>query len=109
MIYCFWNTIYPFYSIETYFHNLYILSIVIYTTKSYLIKQTPKHKLSLSRVSNLSNDSNDENHEGFFNMIKSKIANKSKFYKILYKTMGCIFFLLFTLIFITSLVGDIQS
>jgi hypothetical protein len=30
-----------------------------------------------------------------------------KFYKFLYKTMALVFLLLFTMIFITSLIGDI--
>lgn len=109
MIYCFWNNLYPFYSIETYCHNLYFLSIVVYTTKSYLLKQGPKQKVALSRVSDMSNDSSEEQSEGVLSLIRTKILTNIKFYKFLYKTMTIVFLLLFTLIFITSLIGDIKS
>jgi hypothetical protein len=38
-----------------------------------------------------------------------KKINKTLMYKIIYKSMAIIFFILFTMIFVTSLVGDIKS
>lgn len=106
-MFSFWNNLYPLYSIETYCHNLYFLAIVVYTTKSYLLKPGPRPKLNDSRLSTLSNDSNDEPRPSVLAIIRSRIMTDVKFYKLLYKTMTLVFLLLFTMIFITSLIGDI--
>ena len=82
---------------------------MVYTTKSYLLKQPPKQKLNGSRVSTLSNDSNEEQNTTLMTFIRSRILTNLKFYKFLYKTMTLIFLLLFTLIFITAIIGDIKS
>ena len=99
MVFRFWNNLYPLYSIETYCHNLYFMLIVVYTTKSYLLKQGPKQKLNHSRVSSLSNDSNDNQNISLSVFIRTKILTNVNFYKFLYKTMTLIFMLLFTIIF----------